>query len=176
MWQPPCWCDWFCSFSSVPLNAPFPLDDIPPEPACLMAPASHFGKMSHPCPPPPSSVQQKKWWHVEFKSEVCIQSRLTAPTSQKWHSRCSNLIMKVQPCLCQVEKGEERSQTSRTQDYHFLPVELIMCDFTEPWVLTIKTTRGLGGMGTNTCLLLAYFQEDGYLPPPLGSYVCLLWL
>ena len=100
------------------------------------------------------------FWNLSQKTTDRADSLTLAP--QKWHSCCSNLIKQVWSCLCQGGQGEERSEASRTQDYHFLPVELIMCNFTKSWIFTIKTTRGLGGMGTETCLLLAYFQEHGY--------------
>ena len=35
-----------------------------------------------------------------------------------------------------------------SQDYHFLPVELIICNLLDPWTLTIKPDRELGGMVT----------------------------
>lgn len=130
----------------------------PPLPTCL--PVQHSR----------SNSGKKHIWNLSQKTTDRADSLTLAP--QKWHSCCSNLIKQVWSCLCQGGQGEERLQASRTQDYHFLPVELIMCNFTKSWIFTIKTTRGLGGMGTETCLLLAYFQEHGYSPPAPGSCVC----
>ena len=92
----------FALFLCAPPHAAFPLAGILPEPTLPITLC-----------PSPSAAQQDQWWQeacVEFKSGDCRQTRLASPTWQKWPSCCSNLIMKVQPCLCQGRKGEERSR------------------------------------------------------------------
>lgn len=173
----------FALFSPVLPLAPSPLASILPEPTLPFVP-SLWHQHSEPSLRTPSPVQhsrtssgKKRMWNSNHETAGRPDSlpNLTDQTFLLFWSFYESSAMPVS----WRERGREVTADQDSSDYHLLPIELIICNFTESWTLTIKTACGLGGWSlSDTCLLLAYFQDVGthHLTQVAVFTLTLLWL